>query len=375
MEQALQWASGGTGWNSPRPSVGCVLVKDGAIIGAGHTQRGDGQPHAEVMAIRSAAENNKSTFGATAYVTLEPCSHYATTPPCTKALIAAGIKRVVAGVCDPNPSVNGRGYRQLQEAGVEVVQNFMALECARHDDHFLKYISTDSPFVTLKSALSLDGKIALENGESQWITGAAARTDAHYLRHCHDAVLVGSGTAIADNPQLTVRLEGHYKQPARVVVDSRGIISADLRLFDASEFEVPIYVATTERMSADLRAALTARGAKVLLLPEQQGHIDLKVLLSELCAHGIYSILIEGGAGLAGAFLREQLVDKLVCYIAPILIGQGLDMVQGLHLSQLSDALRLSDVQTTSLDSDTRISGYLEPWASRMKQLCGVSVP
>lgn len=371
MEVALQWAAKGKGWNSPRPSVGCALVKEGELIGIGHTQRGDGQPHAEVMALREASQLGKSTFGATAYVTLEPCSHYATTPPCTRSLIEAGIVRVVAGVCDPNPAVNGRGYAQLREAGIEVVENFMWKECARHDEHFLKHISTSSPFVTLKTAVSLDGKIALKDGSSQWITGAAARESAHYLRHCHDAVLIGSGTAIADNPQLSVRLKGDHKQPARVVIDSKGILPADLQVFDKSTFNVPVYVATTNQMPQQKRIELEERGIKVLLLPEQEDHVDLKVLLQELYQQGIYSILAEGGAHLSGALLRAQIVDKLVCYVAPMIIGDGINMTSGFEVNSLDQALRLQDVQTANFGSDVEISGYLEPWATQVATLCG----
>jgi len=370
MEVALQWAAKGKGWNSPRPSVGCALVKNGELIGAGYTQRGDGQPHAEVMALRDAARHNKSTFGATAYVTLEPCSHYATTPPCTKSLIEAGIARVVAGVCDPNPAVNGRGYAQLREAGVEVVENFMWQECARHDEHFLKHISTSSPFVTLKTAVSLDGKIALKDGFSQWITGEAARENAHFLRHCHDAVLIGSGTAMADNPQLTVRLEGNHKQPARIVIDSKGILSPDLKVFNKSTFDVPVYVAATAQMPQQKRNELEVRGVKVLLLPENKDHIDLKVLLQELYSLGIYSILAEGGAHLSGVLLRKQLVDKVVCFVAPMIIGEGINMTSGFAVNSLDQALRLQDVQTVTFGRDVEISGYLEPWAAQIKKLC-----
>jgi diaminohydroxyphosphoribosylaminopyrimidine deaminase/5-amino-6-(5-phosphoribosylamino)uracil reductase len=371
MEAALQWAAKGKGWNSPRPSVGCALVKDGKLIGAGHTQRGDGRPHAEVMAIRDATQRDESTFGATAYVTLEPCSHYATTPPCTKALAEAGIARVVSGVCDPNPAVNGRGYQQLREAGIEVVTNFMARECARHDEHFLKHISTSSPFVTLKSAVSLDGKIALKDGSSQWITGEEARARAHFLRHCHDAILVGAGTATVDNPQLSVRLEGKYKQPARVVIDGKGQLSADLKMFDKSTFDVPIYVATTARMSRQKQDDFKRRGVKVLLLPEKNGYVEIKVLLQELYAEGICSILAEGGAHLSGVLLRAQLVDKVVCYVAPIIIGEGLNMTAGIEINSLENALRLQDVQRETFGDDVEISGYLDPWATQMQKLCG----
>lgn len=371
MAEALRWAAKGKGWNSPRPSVGCALVRDDRVIGIGHTQHGDGQPHAEVMAIQDAAERGESTLGATAYVTLEPCSHFATTPPCTNALIKAGITRVVAGVRDPNPAVDGRGYKQLEDAGIELVTNFMVKECARHDEHFLKHISTSSPFVTLKSAVSLDGKIALKDGSSKWITGEAAREQAHFLRHCHDAVLIGAGTAMMDNPQLSVRSEGAYKQPARVVIDSKGCLSPDLKMFDKSTFGVPVYVATTSEMSKQKRDALEQRGAKVLLLPEKEDHVDIKVLLQELYSLGIYSVLVEGGAHLSGALLREQLVDKLVCFVAPIIVGEGISMTAGLEVNSLSEALRLQDVQTAIFGEDVEISGYLDPWASQMKALCG----
>ncbi|MEO6909040.1 MAG: bifunctional diaminohydroxyphosphoribosylaminopyrimidine deaminase/5-amino-6-(5-phosphoribosylamino)uracil reductase RibD [Abditibacteriaceae bacterium] len=371
MEAALQWAAKGKGWNSPRPSVGCALVKDGELIGIGHTQRGDGQPHAEVMALQDAAHRGGSTFGATAYVTLEPCSHYATTPPCTIALIEAGIAQVVVGVRDPNPLINGRGYQQLQEAGIEVVTNFMSRECARHDEHFLKHISTSSPFVTLKSAVSLDGKIALKNGSSQWITGEAARERAHLLRHCHDAVLIGSGTAMMDNPQLSVRLEGAHKQPARVVIDSKGCLSPDLKMFDKSTFNVPVYVATTSEISEQKRDKLEQRGVKVLLLPGKEDHVDIKILLQELYSLGICSVLVEGGAHLSGVFLREQLVDKVVCFVAPMIIGEGISLTADLEVNSLSEALRLQDVQTAIFGEDVEISGYLDPWASQMKELCG----
>jgi diaminohydroxyphosphoribosylaminopyrimidine deaminase/5-amino-6-(5-phosphoribosylamino)uracil reductase len=285
-------------------------------------------------------------------------------------LIEAGIARVVAGVCDPNPAVNGRGYAQLREAEIEVVENFMGKECARHDEQFLKHISTSSPFVTLKTAVSLDGKIALKDGSSQWITGEAARERAHFLRHCHDAVLIGSGTAMADNPQLTVRLKGKYKQPARVVIDSKGILPLDLKLFDKSIFDVPVYVATTNQMSQEKRNGLEERGAEVLLLSEKEDHVDLKVLLQELYNLGIYSILAEGGAHLSGALLREQLVDKVVCYVAPMIIGEGISMTSDLEVNSLDQALRLQDVQTVNFGSDVEISGYLEPWASQISTLC-----
>jgi len=223
MREALSWSWRGRGWTSPRPSVGAVLVRDGQILGGGHTQRGDGTPHAEVMALRAAREAGFDVAGASAYVTMEPCSHFATTPPCSDALIEAGVARVVVGVLDPNPLVAGRGFTKMRAAGIEVVEGVLAAECARAQEDFLHHIVHRTPFVTLKSAVSLDGKIALNSGQSKWITNSQSRERSHLMRHHHDAVLVGIETVLADNPRLDVRLEGRFKQPARIVWTRRAV--------------------------------------------------------------------------------------------------------------------------------------------------------
>lgn len=358
MRAALDWSARGRGWTSPRPSVGCVLVKDGQIIGGGHTQPGHGNPHAEVMALQTARAAGHDMRGATAYVTLEPCCHWATTPPCTDALIEAGIARVVCGVEDPNPAVHGRGYAQLRAAGVEVVTDFLWEECFRAQDDFLKFIATQTPFVTLKSALSLDGKTALLSGESQWITGDVARRRAHQLRHEHDAVLVGIGTVLADDPQLNVRLEGEWKQPVRVVLDTGGRLPLNARLLHDTAAK-PVLVAVDERLPDDRVRALEVAGATLLPLPCHAGRLDLDRLTASLWERGICSLLIEGGATVAGAALTAGIVDKIVFFLAPLLIGKGRDALGDFELSRLAEAPRLHAVQYELCGEDIMVSGYM----------------
>ena len=359
MREALAQSQRGQGWTSPRPSVGCVLVLNGEIIGAAHTTPGDGNPHAEVGALNRAREAGKSTQGATAYVTLEPCSHFATTPPCSQALISAGIVRVVAGVRDPNPEVNGRGYEQLRAAGIEVVSDFMVDECARMHDQFLKHIVLHKPFVTLKCATSLDGKIALESGESKWISSEASRRHAHVLRHEHDAVLVGIETVLSDDPQLNVRLDDDgksWKQPARVVLDSHGRTPLGSKL--VQDQSTPLFIATTKAMPEKAERELKARGAKVLHCGDDT-RVDWRRLLDELYENGIYSVLIEGGASVASSALQEKIVDKVIWFVAPILIGNGRDALGEYSVSRLIEAPRLRDVQSERIGDDTMITGYL----------------
>lgn len=356
MRAALAQSQRGQGWTSPRPSVGCVLVRDGKIIGAAHTTPGNGNPHAEVGALNQAQAAGESAQGATAYVTLEPCSHFATTPPCSQALIRAGIRRVVAGVRDPNPEVNGRGYEQLREAGLEVVQDFMVNECARMHDQFLKHIVFQTPFVTLKCATSLDGKIALASGESKWISSEESRRHAHVLRHEHDAVLVGIETVLSDDPSLNVRLDGRWKQPARVILDSRGRTPLHAKLLQ--DQSTPLFIATTSAMSEETASALQTRGAGVLRCGDG-ARVDWRKLLNELYKNGIYSVLIEGGASVASSALQEKIVDKIIWFVAPILIGKGRDALAEYSVARLIEAPRLRDVQTERIGGDTMITGYL----------------
>jgi diaminohydroxyphosphoribosylaminopyrimidine deaminase/5-amino-6-(5-phosphoribosylamino)uracil reductase len=373
MRAALNWSARGRGWTSPRPSVGCVLVRfdeagRGHVIGGGHTQPGAGNPHAEVMALQHARATHRSTLGATAYVTLEPCSHFGTTPPCADALIAAGIARVVCGVEDPNPAIAGRGFERLKAAGIEVEKGFMAAECFRAQDDFLVSIVGQRPFVTLKCAASLDGKTARPDGESKWITGTRARDHGHLLRHQHDAILVGIETLLADDPQLTVRLDGTWKQPLRVVLDSRGRTPLDCALLrDAAQ--TPVLIATTEAMSAQTEQLLGERGATVLRLPDSDGRINLKALCDALWTRGISSLLVEGGARVAGALLSQNLVDRISWFAAPLLIGEGRDATANFAPAPLSAAPRLSGVRIESIGNDVLIEGYVGEAAAMWRWL------
>ena len=364
MRAAMEWSRRGQGWTSPRPSVGCVLVKHGRVIGGGHTQPGHGNPHAEIGALAVARAAGHDLHGATAYVTLEPCCHFGTTPPCTEALISAGVARVVCGVLDPNVAVNGEGIAQLRAAGVEVLPNFMATECARLHEQFLVHITQQRPFVTLKSAVSLDGKIAHSSGASKWLTGDAARRRAHQMRHEHDAIVIGIGTALADDPWLSVRLEGDWKQPARVVLDSAARLPLDSQLVK-SAVQTPLFVAASKNAPAERIIALENAGARILRLEAPGGKIAPAELLAALYALEICSVMIEGGASVAGAFLGAELVDKAAFFVAPLLIGQGVAALGDYAVESLAAAPRLRDVQTEVHGGDVLISGYLNDLVTR----------
>jgi diaminohydroxyphosphoribosylaminopyrimidine deaminase/5-amino-6-(5-phosphoribosylamino)uracil reductase len=356
MRAALDWSWRGKGWTSPRPSVGAVLVRDGALLGGGHTQPGDGQPHAEVMALRQTRENGHDPRGATAYVTLEPCSHWGTTPPCCDALIEAGVRRVAIGVHDPNPLVSGRGVERMRAAGIEVVEGVLAQECRRSQDAFLHSIVEKTPFVTLKAGLSLDGKIALNSGQSKWITNARSRERAHLLRHHNDAVLVGIETVLADDPSLSVRLDGHFKQPARIVLDSQGRLPLDAKIWN----EAPQLIVATSTASPERIEKLTDNGATVLEMEaDSSGRIAWKPLLDALFQRGLSSILIEGGSRVAGSALGAAVVGKVAFFVAPLLIGEGKPALGGFEIEDLGLAPRLRDVHTENLDGDVLVEGYL----------------
>jgi len=355
MREALAWSARGKGWTSPRPSVGCILVRDGQIIGGGHTQKGNGNPHAEVMALREAAKHGDAK-GATAYVTLEPCSHYATTPPCTLALMDAGIIRVVAGVTDPNPAVAGRGFNQLREAGVEVTEGVLAPDCARAMDEFLFSIVRKTPFVCLKSATSLDGKIALASGESKWITGPDARAYGHRLRHFADAIVVGIETVLADDPQLSVRLEERATQPIRIVLDSRARLPLEARVWQDAP---ALIVAVSNEASPERLDQFRSRGATVIECPRDERGLSWPFLLQELATRGIVSLLIEGGGRVAGSALSAGVVDKVAWFLAPMLIGDGKAALNGFSVPSLQSVPRLKLPRSTALGDDILVEGYL----------------
>jgi len=326
MARALQLAAQGLNTTSPNPRVGCVLVKGDEVVGEGWHRRA-GEPHAEVHALRAAGEKAR---GATAYVTLEPCSHHGRTPPCADALIAAGVARVVCAMQDPNPQVAGQGIARVRAAGIEVECGLM--EAAAHELNvgFVSRMTRGSPWVRSKIAASLDGRTALANGVSQWITGAAARQDVQHLRARSCAVLTGIGTVLADDPQLNVRIATE-RQPLRVVLDSTLRMPPAARMLQSGSVLV-----CTASQDAGKRAALQQRGAEVLLLADASGRVDLQAVMRELARRGINEVLVEAGRELNGALLQAGLGDELVLYLAPQLLG---DAARG--MADLGELLRL----------------------------------
>ena len=315
MRRALALAERGWGRVSPNPLVGCVLVRDGLVVGEGWHE-GPGTPHAEVVALNRAGERAR---GATLYTSLEPCVHYGRTPPCTGAIVRAGIARVVVSATDPNPMVDGRGLRTLREAGVDVLEGVRVGEAERLNEAFAKHVRTGMPFVTWKAALSLDGKVAARDGSSRWITGEEARADAHRLRGSADAIVVGAGTALADDPALTVRDPAYRgRPPTRVLVDARGRVDEGRALFDDA---APTIVATTELASRARRDAWLAAGAEVLVFESEDERVPLPALLNDLGKRDVQGVLLEGGPTLAWSAVERGLVDKLVVYLAPKLVG------------------------------------------------------
>jgi diaminohydroxyphosphoribosylaminopyrimidine deaminase/5-amino-6-(5-phosphoribosylamino)uracil reductase len=349
MARALQLAERGLFTTSPNPRVGCVIVKDGAIVGEGyHIQAGT--PHAEVHALAMAGE---AARGATAYVTLEPCSHFGRTPPCADALIKAGVAKVIAAMGDPNPNVNGQGLARLAAAGIEVGCGLLEAEARRLNKGFLSRIERGRPWVTLKAAASLDGKTALNNGVSQWITGPEARRDVHALRARSCAILTGSGTALADNPQLTVRDVETTRQPRRVVIDGGLALSAAARLFGP---EAPTVLVTAVGNPAAHRPFLD-RGVDVWVLPAGPLRVDLAALMQKLAAEGVGELMVEAGAGLNGALLQQGLVDEIVLYLAPCLIGNSAKGLFDLpELSSLSNKATLSLGDIRQVGRDVRLT-------------------
>ncbi len=354
MERALDLARGGLGTTSPNPSVGCVIVKDGQVVGEGATQP-PGGPHAEKVALEQAGSRAR---GATLYVTLEPCSRHNRTPPCTTAIIEAGIAQVHLAVLDPNPE-QGQGRAELEAAGIATVLGDGEREARRVSEAFFKWITTGLPFVYGKFAASLDGKIATHSGESQWITGESARGFVHDLRGQVDAIMVGSNTALRDDPRLTPRLgDGSTERlPTRVVVDSTARLPATARMLGEPGKTL---VATTSRAPDDARRALESAGAEVLTLPQGVGGVDLSSLLAALGARNMTSVLAEGGGELLGSLFEQRLVDKVLAFIAPIVIGgrEAPTPVEGQGIALLSEALRLRDVEVLRLDDDMLITGY-----------------
>ena len=352
---ALELARSSLTLTAPNPRVGCVLTTaDGAIIGAGHTQQAGG-PHAEIMALRDAQARGASTQGATAWVTLEPCSHHGRTGPCCDALISAGIRKVVASLADPNPLVSGQGFARLRAAGVEVEVGPGAETSRELNLGFFSRMIRGTPWVRMKLAASLDGKTALDNGVSQWITSPAARADGHAWRARACAVLTGIGTVRVDNPLLDVRLVDTPRQPHLVIVDSRLQTPPDARLFEPQR-RIFIYAAIDDPAR---RAALEARGATVILLPDAASgapsHVDLPALLHDLARREINEVHVEAGHQLNGALIGHGLVDEIVAYLAPKLIGRGQGMADFGPLNDLAQALPLTFLSAQMIGPDLRL--------------------
>ena len=368
MRQALSIAKYAFGRTSPNPMVGAVIVSDGRVVGQGwHRQAGT--PHAEIHALQQAGDLAQ---GATMYVTLEPCSHYGRTPPCADKLIASGIKKVVVAMDDPNPLVAGQGIKKLREASIEVVEGVLATEAATLNEIFIKHISTQMPFVVVKSAMSLDGKIASFTGHSKWITGPESRERVQKIRDCYDAILVGIGTVIADNPSLTTRLPYKGKNPIRIIIDSLARTPLDAHVL-TDGLALTIIVVTHEAPKGRIDA-LRACGVEVLVAKVKQNGVDLRQLFKELAGRGITSILIEGGASINASVFEENLVDKIYWFIAPKIIGgqSALGPVGGQGVADVNQAYLFEDMNTELIGQDILISAYMRNREGRdVYRACG----
>lgn len=348
MRSALGLGARGLGTTWPNPSVGCVIVRDGRVVGRGHTQPG-GRPHAEVVALRQAGADAR---GATAYVTLEPCAHEGKSPPCTEALIAAGVARVVAPCPDPDPRVAGRGFARLRAAGIEVAEGCLAEEAAEAHAGFFLRVREGRPLVTLKLATSLDGRIATGSGDSRWITGPEARRRVHLMRARHDAVMVGIGTALADDPDLRVRLEGLVRQTVRVVLDSRLRLPPDSRLARSAR-ECPVWVLHGPGARPERAEALAGLGVRLIEVPAGERGLEMRDCLAALGREGLTRVLCEGGGQIAASLLGAGLADRLALFTAGVAIGaEGQPGVGALGLGRLAEAprLRLHRVERVGAD-------------------------
>jgi diaminohydroxyphosphoribosylaminopyrimidine deaminase/5-amino-6-(5-phosphoribosylamino)uracil reductase len=369
MRQALAMAAKAAGRTSPNPMVGALVVRDGVVVGEG-CHLCAGTPHAEVHALAAAGE---AARGATVYVTLEPCCHFGRTGPCADALIAAGVKRVVAAMTDPNPKVCGQGLERLRAAGVEVVEGVLAAEAARLNEAFIKWVSTGMPFGIMKTAMTLDGKIATRTGKSQWITGPAARERVHRLRDACDAILVGVGTVLADDPELTARLpEGGGRNPLRIVADSAARTPLTAKL--VRDGKAPTLIAATEAAPAEKVKALQAAGAEVLILPNGPTGIDLRALWRTLGERKLTSVLVEGGAAVNAAALAANVVDKVCAFVAPKVFGGAAapGPVGGMGADEVAEAAALEDMDAEQVDGDILITAYLAAREGRdVYRACG----
>ena len=356
MKQALSLAKLALGQVSPNPAVGAVVVKDGEVVGQGYTQP-PGSGHAEVMALKQAGEKGR---GGVMYVTLEPCCHYGLTPPCTQAIIAAGISEVHLAMLDPNPLVAGRGEDELERESIKTYVGEHEEAAKEINEAYARFITTGMPFVTAKFAVSLDGKIATRSGDSRWISGEDSRRYVHNLRYASDAIMAGANTVLADNPRLTARCGGTggtaRKQPLRVIVDGRGRTPPTAQVFTE-----PGKALLAVRVKPDKEEAFTQVGVELLELPSAEGAVDLEKLLRILGDRGITSVLVEGGGALFGSLFDRGLVDKVIAFIVPIIIGgaEAKTAVAGEGVDRVIDAIKLERISVDRFGEDLMISGYV----------------
>lgn len=356
MRLAMQLAGNAIGRTSPNPLVGAVIVKDNRVVGCGWHRKA-GTPHAEVHALNQAGELAQ---GADVYVTLEPCAHYGKTPPCAKALVEAKVKNVYGGLLDVNPKVAGKGFKILEDAGIHVEYGFLQDELRKQNEVFFKWIEHKKPFVVLKAAMTLDGKIATATGQSKWITNETSRAYGYKLRDIYDGIMVGINTVIEDNPMLTARVDGG-KNPIRIVVDSS--LKIDINANVVQDKSAKTIVATTDKADKDKILKLQAQDVDVIVVDKDENDkVDIEKLLDILGQQNICSILVEGGATLSGSFVAKKLVDKVYFFIAPKIVGgkEAKTPVAGIGILNLQEALALKDIQIEKLEEDILIIGRVD---------------
>lgn len=356
MRLAMQLAGNAIGRTSPNPLVGAVIVKDNRVVGCGWHRKA-GTPHAEVHALNQAGELAQ---GADVYVTLEPCAHYGKTPPCAKALVEAKVKNVYGGLLDVNPKVAGKGFKILEDAGIHVEYGFLQDELRKQNEVFFKWIEHKKPFVVLKAAMTLDGKIATATGQSKWITNETSRAYGYKLRDIYDGIMVGINTVIEDNPMLTARVDGG-KNPIRIVVDSS--LKIDINANVVQDKSAKTIIATTDKADKDKILKLQAQDVDVIVVDKDKNDkVDIEKLLDILGQKNICSILVEGGATLSGSFVAKKLVDKVYFFIAPKIVGgkEAKTPVAGTGILNLQEALALKDIQIEKLEEDILIIGRVD---------------
>lgn len=358
MKRALELAKAGAGYTNPNPLVGAVIVKDGRIIGEGY-HKVYGSHHAEVNAFLNATEDVK---GATMYITLEPCSHYGKTPPCAEAIVEKGIKKVILGLKDPNPKVSGRGIKILEDAGIEVVTGALEEEGKKVNEIFLKYITTELPFVIMKTAMTLDGKIATRTNASKWITGESSRKYVHEIRNRVAGIMVGIGTVLNDDPSLTTRLEdGSGCDPIRIIIDSSARIRPTAKVLNLNS-EAKTIIAVTEKADREKINMLKEKRAEIIYTPSKNGRVDLHFLMKELGARKIDSILLEGGSELNYSALEEGIVDQVLSFIAPKIIGGNTAKtpVGGQGKANMEEAINLEHISIHRFGDDMMVEAYIK---------------